>query len=368
MTDQAAPLAAPADAAPQTAPKRSRSALALLLKGGALLAAVAAVIFALVAFIPDETDILLVSRAKNARLAALPSPKIVLIGGSNLAYGADSLTIEETTSCPVVNMGLNGFLGARFLLSEPVEHLESGDLAVIAFEYDTFFSPADGRPDSLFGVAKARTEALELMTWKQRLQVLQLAPYIAQAKVLRLLGEAERIVLNGLSGREIRPADYPSSEEEQFVAAIETLAGFNDRGDLTSHLDVDYPYINFDGLDLTPENFDPATVDLVIDFVRRMEARGVRVLVSFTPTARDYYEANRWGVDEVHRRLVEAVPDAMPRPPEDFLFDRGDFFDTVYHLRREPRAERSRMLADDIAGFEARREGGCAGAGGAAEE
>lgn len=365
MTDQTAP--APIDAAPaaQAASKRSRTALALAVKAGLLALAVVAAILGVIVAIPDDTDILLVSRLKNERLATLPSPKIVLIGGSNLAYGADSLAIETATGCPVVNMGLNGFLGARYLLSEPADQLRDGDLAVIAFEYDTYYSSVDGRPDSLFGVAKARLGAFEHMTWRQRLSVLQISPYIAQAKLLRVMGEAERTILNGITGREIRPAWYPSSEEEQFVADIETLAGFNDRGDLTSHLGVDYPYTNFDGLDLTPENFDPETVALVIDFVRRVEAKGVDVMVSFTPTARDYYEANRAGVEEVYDLLTAAVPASVPRRPEDFLFDRSNFFDTVYHLRREPRAERTRILAGDIMSFEAARGGSCTGRGAA---
>jgi hypothetical protein len=302
----------------------------------------------MVLMVPDETDILLVSRDKNERLAALQSPKIVLIGGSNLAYGVDSPMIEAATGCPVDNLGLNGFLGARYLFADSRPHLNAGDLIVIALEYDTYVSSANGRPDALFGVAKADPAALARMNWDQQLMVLETLSYIAQRKAIRMMGVAERVVLNTLAGREVRPPYFPGSGEELIVAGVEQRAGFNSNGDIVSHLDMDLPFEPFDGLDLTEVGLERDTIDETVNFVRDMEARGVHVLLSFTPTARDYYDQHREFVEDVYRRLREGVPEAIRSRPSAFLFERAQFFDTVFHLRREPRAERTQALITDM--------------------
>jgi hypothetical protein len=319
-----------------------------LVKGAALCLLAAAVLCAIVLMIPDETDILLVSRDKNERLAALQSPKIVLVGGSNLAYGIDSPMIETATGCPVVNMGLNGFLGVRYMFAESRPHLEPGDFVVIAFEYDTFVSSADGRPDALFGVAKADPAALAHMNWDQRRMVLETLPYIAQRKAIRLMGVAERVALNALAGREVRPDYFPGSSEEQIVGGVEQRSGFNANGDVVAHLDMELPFAAFDGLDLTAIGLERQTIDETVSFVHDMEARGVHVLLSFTPTASDYYQQHEALIEDIYRRLAEGVPEAIRSRPSAFLFERAQFFDTVFHLRREARAARTQALITDM--------------------
>ena len=60
---------------------------------------------------------------KHARLASLPSPKIVLIGDSNLTYGVESSVLERDLDKPVVNTGYMGSLGMRFMLNDAAPDL-----------------------------------------------------------------------------------------------------------------------------------------------------------------------------------------------------------------------------------------------------
>ena len=43
---------------------------------------------------------------KDRLIRNTPSPKIILVGGSNLAFGIDSKAIEDSLGLHVVNMGL----------------------------------------------------------------------------------------------------------------------------------------------------------------------------------------------------------------------------------------------------------------------
>src|SRR5262249_39102967 len=69
---------------------------------------------------------------KEHRLATLPGRRVVLIGGSNLAFGMDSAVVERLTGRPVVNVGLYGNFGVAFMLDEARRGLRPGDATVIA--------------------------------------------------------------------------------------------------------------------------------------------------------------------------------------------------------------------------------------------
>jgi hypothetical protein len=314
---------------------------ALLLKVAALLAGAYALALAIVWTVPEVTDFGHVSVLKHERLEALPSPKIVLIGGSNLAYGVDSRMIEEATGCPVVNMGMNGYFGVRFMLEETRPSLRAGDIAVLAFEYDNFFKSVDGTAGSLLGLVKSNPRVISALSLGQRLDVLGGVPQVAQQKVLRLIAdqvETWRVAVIG--------ARDPSGLDE--IRGIESLSGFNAEGDLTSHLGVDWPYELEREIISTEDNIETEALVLMQDFTRDMNARGVAVLASYTPLQAGAYAENRGVYEALHERIGAMAPLAAPSAPSDFVFDTTKFFDTVYHLNAEGRPLRTQRIIEDL--------------------
>jgi hypothetical protein len=75
---------------------------------------------------------------KKARLMALDSPKIILVAGSNFAFGIDSELIETQTGYPVVNLGLHAGVGYMFYAEMAKNNLKEGDIVVVGFEYDLY--------------------------------------------------------------------------------------------------------------------------------------------------------------------------------------------------------------------------------------
>lgn len=69
---------------------------------------------------------------KINRLENIHSPKIVLAGNSNLAFGIQSDLIEEELGMPVVNLGLHGGLGNAFHERMPLFNLTKGDIIVLS--------------------------------------------------------------------------------------------------------------------------------------------------------------------------------------------------------------------------------------------
>lgn len=73
---------------------------------------------------------------KVARLDSAPSPKIVVIGGSAVAFGIDCDMIREYTGMDAVNFGLYATLGTKAMLDQSRAGIREGDIIVIAPELD----------------------------------------------------------------------------------------------------------------------------------------------------------------------------------------------------------------------------------------
>lgn len=307
----------------------------------ALAASTFLTVLSIAVLIPDQTDYAEVSNLKHQRLASLEGPKIVLVGGSNLAYGIESDVIEHETGCQVANMGMNGWFGVRFMLAEVKPDLNSGDIVVIAFEWDNYGKSADGSGKDLLAVSKANPSVLNHFTPKQLGMAAQNLPFVAQSKVRRVSWDTISAIGSVIIDNE---------PETDIVAEVESLGNFDAQGDLHGHEGVEFDRpVDLDGDDLTVSGLYLTNIELIKAFAREMSARGVTVIMSFTPTAQPYYDEQHEMINRAHD-LLTSGKDAVtaPRPPGAYVFDPSYFFDTLYHLKTTKRGERSKMVADDI--------------------
>lgn len=308
----------------------------------------AMIVYALMALVvlgvPDGNDYALASNLKQDRLANLPGQRIVLVGGSNLAYGADSNQLEALIGCPAVNMGMNGYFGIRYMLTEAAAGLRPGDLAVLAFEWDNFFKSVEGASTDLSALSKANPRAFAYLTGEQRVRVLtEGMSYVARQKALRLFREGIRH-LGGLFGM------GRSEKASDSLSEIESLAGFNPEGDLTSHLGKPWPGEIEQGT--VSDRLDPGVVPLLARFIQDMEARGVSVMISYTPLMVSYYEQHKLELDQAYQAMRQSVPASVANVPSAYVYGSNMFFDTVYHLNAVGRSLRTRSLAQDIQAFD----------------
>lgn len=103
-----------------------------------LLPTVLALIF--VAFFVHNTSIL---NTKHDILVNTHSPKIVVVGGSNVLYGVDGGLIESTTPFSVVNYGLRAETPVSFYEKEIAPHVEQGDIILLMLEYGYYYGASD---------------------------------------------------------------------------------------------------------------------------------------------------------------------------------------------------------------------------------
>lgn len=324
------------------APRGWKAVLRLITLGVIFVAVPASLALATVWLVPEGNDYALATRLKHERLAGAGATrsKVVFVGGSNLAYGQDSAALEDATGRYVVNMGMNGYFGVRFMLEEVKPDLRAGDLVVMAFEYDSFYKSADGTASDLLMAVKARPENLAFLTWSQRLDVLQAVPYVAQHKLVRLVREVGRGARDWVRG-------YSAEDPTALFDRIESLAGFEARGDLVSHRGVEWADAPNPGYDLSHLEIDAGVIARMQEFARVMREAGVTVFVSYSPVAESFYGEHQGAIRRLHETLRTASLE-VPSPPEAFVMPDAWFFDTVYHLKEERRHERARRLLGDI--------------------
>ena len=64
--------------------------------------------------------------------------KIVVLGGSNVAFGIDSIAIERELGMKAINFGCMAGIGPEILLSKIKQHITSGDIVFFCWEYGLY--------------------------------------------------------------------------------------------------------------------------------------------------------------------------------------------------------------------------------------
>ena len=67
-------------------------------------------------------------------LEKTPSPRIIFIGGSSIAFGTDSKMLKDSMHINVVNFGLHGGIGMKFPMDDCLDYVKKGDIIAIQME------------------------------------------------------------------------------------------------------------------------------------------------------------------------------------------------------------------------------------------
>lgn len=245
---------------------------------------------------------------KDSLMDVTPNPRMIFIGGSNVAYSINSKMIRDSLNVNAINCGISVALGGKYMIDEALPHLRKGDIVVIAAEYVHFYETMYGLP---VNVAPAM-----LATQFRNLHMLN-----ATQLVYCFSGMHTAIRMRLLSMS--RQSDGDDEDHEIYDAR-----SFNEYGDvafrMTPHTDRVKETI--DG-ELSEEY-----CQCFLDRIRRIEQKGCRVLLSPPVICKQSYqpevahEVAQWLSANGHPYIVSPDRHCMP-----------DSFglDTDHHLTEE---------------------------------
>jgi hypothetical protein len=277
----------------------------------------------------SDQDFWLVLEDKRRMLKSTEGTRrILLAGGSNVLFGVDSGLIEQATGRTVVNVAVVGPLGARFILWYAERYAQAGDTIVLSLEY----LPLE--PDG--SLADAACSYHEVYAFVGGV----LNP-LEKARFFLASGQkaAERL-FHFVIGRTVRNKIYVRS-------------CLNSHGDLVSHLQdsVKVPLRTSRLGGPPPGPMGQEFVDELNAFISRQKARGIDVVFSYPTMCQSYFEDYLPQFLKAQRILEDPVTGLQcPRldQPTTFVYPDALYFDSVYHLHRQGRMQRSFTLGQEI--------------------
>ncbi|MDR3337875.1 MAG: hypothetical protein LBT16_11810 [Treponema sp.] len=265
-----------------------------------------------------HNDYLQAINDKHERLRDIPPPRIVLAGGSNIAFGIDSETIQNTLHIPVVNIGIQAGIGLGRILDDIAPLLSQGDMLVIIPEYTHFENGWNGY-----------SSAYELIFETHRYSLAAHIPFYGkpagfsaylQTKLLKMIP---------------RPPNPLAKSGD----------GFNEYGDYVKHLEIEnQPFPPLPPL----EKINLQNPMRFFRFTALFAERGIKVLISYPSYEETAFHNSAQFIAELDKALRAEKTIQVISTPEDYCFPTDYFYDSVYHLNAKGREIRTARLIRDL--------------------
>ncbi len=272
---------------------------------------------------------------KYDRLNSLEGEKLVVVGGSSVAFGLDSAELGREMGMEVVNFGLYANLGTKLMLDLSRSGIGEGDVVVLApemndqtlslyFNSETAMQSLDGNFGMLASIDSDNYEALLGASWG----------FAADKLVYTLGGNV--------------PENSGAYSKKWFNLYGDNTYDrpYNEMITVQKNITLDYKYDPEDGLTSEYEEF----IDYVNEYVEFCTGRGATVYFSFPPmneaSLSDYNtEENIYAfydnlTSSLHCRVISNI--------NDYIMDEGYFFDSEFHLNNAGVKLRTATLADDL--------------------
>lgn len=268
-------------------------------------------------------------KSKYERLKELPGQRIVLVGGSGVAFDCDSSMIAEMfPSYEVVNYGMYAGLGTKAVMDLSESWIRDGDIVILSpeqseqtlsdyFNGEYMWQAADGAFEMLRNI---KSENFETM-----------------------LGNFPEFALEKLK--------YTVKGQAPQTDSVYQKESFNAYGDI--ELDICQENILPDGYDVnqkvrfTEDVAQPEFLDYMNSWAERLEKKGAAVWYRYCPVNKLAVEAPE-DVEAYDEFLRQKLDFPIIGNPENSLMEAEWFFDTNFHLNQSGREVNTIQLIRDI--------------------
>lgn len=268
-------------------------------------------------------------KSKYERLKETSGKRIVLVGGSGVAFDCDSALMDDFfPSYEIVNFGMYAGLGTKAVMDLSENYIHEGDIVILSPEQSeqTFSDYFNGEymwqaADGAFGMLRdLKSENFEAM-----------------------LGNFPRFVLEKLN--------YVMKGQKPQTDSIYQKKSFNTYGDI--ELDTCRENILPNGYDVnqkvrfTEDVVQPEFMDYMNDWTKRLEKKGAVVWYRYCPV-------NKLSVEDMDDLaaydvfLRQKLDFPVIGNPENSLMEAEWFFDTNFHLNQPGKEVNTVQLIRDM--------------------
>lgn len=265
------------------------------------------------------------------RLLAQEGNKVVLVGGSNVAFGVDVALFESLYGAPLVPLGLYGVFGIRAMLELSKANLQEGDTVILCPELTADSFDISLRMEPLLKATETRPDILWCACASDADDAFKsLIPFALTKSEYLLRGERPqnegvyRYEMVDAYG-EIAPGSRPGNVMRTGYLTEPILSDISDVGE---------DFFNY-----------------VNEYAADCRARGVTVLFSFPPV--NAAALSRQGIGEeqlyaLYDGFSAALQCKVISDPVRYAYDYRYFYDTNFHLNDSGAVLRTVQLVRDL--------------------
>lgn len=267
---------------------------------------------------------------KYDRLKGVSGRKVVIIGGSSLAFGLRSDLLEEQLGIPVVNFGLYANLGMKYMLDVAEDFIGKDDIVIVAPEQNA-------QALSLYFNAEA--------VWCSVDGKYEILKKINRDNYADMLGK----FLTFTSGK----YGYWKNKNKPNPAGVYNAKSFNEYGDII----YERPYNSMnDGFDVsTPISFDNSVIadefiNYLNSYAKAVAKSGAKTFYAFSPMNVKALssDSNQEKIQQYYDYIRDKLDITVIGNPLAHLLESDWFYDSNFHLNDAGAIYYTALLAQEI--------------------
>lgn len=266
---------------------------------------------------------------------SINSPKIVVIAGSNARYGISCKMLYEKTTIPCINGGTNAGLEVDYLLAHGKEWVKPGDIIILPLEYNHY--EYSGKVNGLLidYILSHDSDYFASMDLKNK------AKFVVGISLSRV----QKGIMAKLKNYQ------PNTNKDAY-----NIKTTNEYGDETKNLEADKTEQDFkDVALLTPmkillqggiqESYGMKSINKFVNWCR---TQNIEVLATWPNTVWfDVYQQKQAQefLNSI-KSFYQNINISILGKPEDFMYDKSLFYNTIYHLHERGTRQRTKQLIE----------------------
>ncbi|MBQ8290653.1 MAG: hypothetical protein IJY01_07285 [Clostridia bacterium] len=266
---------------------------------------------------------------KVDRLKSIEEEKLIVVGGSSVAFGLDSELLEEYVGMPVVNFGLYAALGTKVMLDLSRAGISRGDVVIIAPE-------VSAQTMSMYFNTETTLQAIDDDYSLLRYMDINNIPSLLSG-MFRHVGNKVKLAVSG----------KPDPE------GVYNSKSFNEYGDVVYERPSNVMELYYDPntpIVLDESIINEPFIDYLNEYIAYCRLVGAEVYFSFSPmnelAVKEQYTSEELRAFE--KLLGEKIDCDIISYADDYILDAGYFFDSNFHLNDTGVKYRTLRLAEDI--------------------
>ena len=270
---------------------------------------------------------------KYNRLKNTDGKRIIIVGGSGMAFDVDSSLIKENLpEYEVVNLGMYAALGTASVLDMTISKVHEGDLVILAPEQSK---------QTLSGYLGTD------YAWQALDGAYYLLPYFfnSEKNISLMLSAFPRFATEKLRFFITNSAPNPDS--------VYRKSAFNEYGDIEDLLPQNVMIDGYDkNMEISYDNnmISAGFVDYLNDCNNRISKKGGTLLFAYCP-ANSKAVAKLTDIDDYADFLSENLSFDIIGDPHNSIMDMEWFYDTNYHLNSSGKTLYTRQLIRDLKAY-----------------